>query len=56
MDLVFDNDRLYLHNATAHYGAIPLCVSGGARGRVLGAVPNPILQLWLRNQQQQMAT
>lgn len=32
MDLVFDNDRLYLHNATAHYGAIPLCVSGGARG------------------------
>lgn len=28
MDLLFERDRVYLHKATGHFGAIPLSVSG----------------------------
>lgn len=29
MDLLFERDRVYLHKAHGHYGAVPLSVSGG---------------------------
>ena len=28
VDLVFDRDRLYLHNAMGNFGAVPLALSG----------------------------
>lgn len=28
MDLLFERDRVYLHKAHGHYGAVPLSVSG----------------------------
>lgn len=34
MDLLFERDRVYLHKAHGHYGAVPLSVSGErVRGR-----------------------
>jgi hypothetical protein len=35
MDLLFERDRVYLHKANGHFGAVPLSVSGA-------------LQAWLR--------
>jgi hypothetical protein len=32
MDLLFERDRVYLHKATGHFGAVPLSVSGARRG------------------------
>lgn len=30
MDLLFERDRVYLHKAHGHFGAVPLSVSGAA--------------------------
>ena len=43
MDLLFEKDRVYLHNATGHFGALPLSVSGqgGRRGGANGRRGRP---------------
>lgn len=40
MDLLFERDRLYLHNAAGRFGAVPMTLTGGhgQGGRSWGAV------------------
>ncbi len=28
MDLIFEHDRLYLHDASGHFGAVPMSITG----------------------------
>lgn len=44
LDLLFERDRLYLHNASGSFGAVPMTLTGGpmcwlAQGRVAGPYP-----------------
>ena len=31
MDLIFEHDRLYLHDASGHFGAVPMSITGVLR-------------------------
>ena len=33
MDLIFEHDRLYLHDASGHFGAVPMSITGAAPPR-----------------------
>ena len=50
MDLLFEHDRLYLHNASGFFGAVPMTITGARSTPSFHAVWNAhVLLAWLQS-------